>query len=64
MEPKGPLPADARPGQGIHHPNFGTYLKEKMDRLGIECVVHHRDDGGNPIQEMVRFFIRHLQPGK
>ena len=24
---------------GIHHPRFGTYLKEKMDALGIECQV-------------------------
>src|SRR5262245_38879731 len=38
-EPKGPLPDDAQPGQGIHHPNFGVALKEKMDPLGIECVL-------------------------
>lgn len=31
-----PLPADAKPGQGIHHPNFGRQLKAKMDELGIE----------------------------
>jgi carboxylesterase type B len=24
---------------GIHHPTFGFLLKEKMDALGIECVV-------------------------
>jgi acetyl esterase/lipase len=30
-EADGPLPADARPGQGIHHPNFGRQLKKKMD---------------------------------
>ncbi len=24
---------------GIHHPRFGTVLKEKMDALGIECDV-------------------------
>lgn len=62
-EPKGPLPADAKPGQGIHHPNFGTFLKEKMDRLRIECVLRHTDDyGGGPqanrklTEEMVGFF--------
>lgn len=59
-EPKGPLPADAAPGQGIHHPNFGVYLKEKMDRLKVECVVRHRADGGNPDQEMVAFLVRQL----
>ena len=26
-------------GIGIHHPRFGKALKEKMDKLGIECEV-------------------------
>ena len=26
-------------GTGIHHPTFGYLLKEKMDALGIECIV-------------------------
>lgn len=26
-------------GIGIHHPKFGTMLKDKMDKLGIECRV-------------------------
>ena len=50
-EPDGPLPANARPGQGIHHPRFGTLLKAKLDPLGIECVLRHRDHyagQGNP----------------
>jgi acetyl esterase/lipase len=64
-EPKGPLPADARPGQGIHHPRFGEALKEKMDPLKIECVVRHRDDyKENPQaalhKEMIEFFRRHF----
>jgi acetyl esterase/lipase len=40
-EPDAPLPADAKPGQGIHHPKFGHILKEKMDALGIECIYQH-----------------------
>ena len=66
-EPKGPLPADAKPGQGIHHPKFGLALKEKMGPLGIECVLRHRDDyKGKPDpadvlhREMVAFFLKHL----
>ena len=66
-EPKGPLPEDARPGQGIHHPNFGVALKEKMDPLGIECVLRHQDDyrakKGPPDalhREMVAFLAKHL----
>ncbi|MCI0682743.1 MAG: alpha/beta hydrolase [Gemmataceae bacterium] len=59
-EPKGPLPADAKPGQGIHHINFGTYMKEKMDALKIECIVRHREEVANPTREMVEFFRKHL----
>lgn len=32
-------PDDKSPGKGIHNVRFGTYLKEKMDKLGIECTV-------------------------
>jgi acetyl esterase/lipase len=60
-EPRGPLPPDARPGQGIHHVNFGLKLKEKMDPLGIECIVRHSDEGARPDREMVEFFEKHLK---
>jgi len=59
-EPRGPLPADAAPGQGIHHINFGTYLKEKMDPLKIECVVTHADQGANQNREGVEFLKKHF----
>lgn len=39
-------PADAKPGQFIHHPNFGRDLKAKMDALGIENVFIN--GGGTP----------------
>ncbi len=65
-EPKGPLPADAKPGQGIHHPNFGVALKEKLDPLKVECVLLHGDDytgkpGANLVKDMVEFFSKHLK---
>ncbi|HVK14028.1 MAG TPA: alpha/beta hydrolase [Gemmataceae bacterium] len=70
-EPKGPLPADAKPGEGIHHLKFGEALKAKMDPLGIECVVRHTDDykeKAGPAdtlnREMVAFFVKHLGGGK
>jgi acetyl esterase/lipase len=70
-EPKGPLPENAKPGQGIHHPNFGVALKEKLDPLKIECVLRHSDDykGKGNIQaewhrEMVEFFQRHFATAK
>ncbi len=57
-EPDGPLPSDARPGQGIHHPNFGKLLKEEMTQLGIENIYVHTDDraAGNPNLRMIEFF--------
>jgi hypothetical protein len=35
---------DLDPNQGIHHPRFGEIQKEKMDDLGVECVVRFRED--------------------
>lgn len=67
-EPKGPLPDDARPGEGIHHPNFGIALKEKLDPLGIECVLRHSDDyrggRGDMTREMVDYFVRQFDRAK
>jgi len=67
-ESKGPLPPDAAPGQGIHHPKFGEALKEKLEPLKIECVLRHRDDykerakeRGAMEREMVEFFLRHFR---
>ena len=62
-EPDQPLPANAPPGAGIHHPNFGKKLKEKMDALKIECVLTHMKDsrgGGDPQADMVKFFAKHF----
>jgi acetyl esterase/lipase len=61
-EADGPLPADARPGQGIHHPNFGRQLKKKMDGLGIENVYVFAPDepGRNVGKEMLEFFQKHF----
>ena len=67
-EPDEPLPADARAGQGIHHPRFGAALKAKLDPMGVECVVRHardfpeRDDPEEAeFREMTAFFLRHLR---
>jgi acetyl esterase/lipase len=55
------LPANPRPGQGVHHINFGYRLKEKMDKLGIECIVRHVDEGKNPDEESIAFFVKYLK---
>jgi acetyl esterase/lipase len=56
------IPMDAKPGDGIHHVNFGLRLKERMDKLGIECVVRHQDEGADPARETVAFLVKHLKP--
>lgn len=56
-------PADSRPGQFIHHPNFGRQLKARMDELGLENVFINA--GGTPPAPeppggMLDFFKKHL----
>jgi acetyl esterase len=67
-EPNAPLPADAKPGQGIHHPRFGAALKARLDPLKIECILHHRGEyaeGDDPnaamCRDMTAFFVRTFQ---
>jgi acetyl esterase/lipase len=69
-EPKGPLPADAKPGQGIHHPRFGEALKAQLDPLKIECNLHHGSDYPKDIdpidgmcRDMTEFFVRKFRGG-
>jgi carboxylesterase type B len=47
---------------GIHHPRFGKVLKERMDKLGIECVVHtdFKKSGNSRAKEVVPFLKKHL----
>jgi hypothetical protein len=51
-----------------HHPAFGFYLKGRMDKVGVECVLRlgedYRDKGKDaPVQvhrDMVQFFLEHF----
>jgi acetyl esterase/lipase len=59
------LPANAPGGLFIHHPKFGTVLKQKLDELGVECIVRFREDypdspGRPPVEEFLSFFIEKL----
>jgi acetyl esterase len=67
-EPNGPLPTDAKPGQGIHHPRFGEALKAQLDPLKIECILRHGNEypkDTDPIdgmcRDMTEFFVRKFQ---
>ncbi|MBM3477041.1 MAG: esterase [Armatimonadetes bacterium] len=60
-----PLPPNAPGSLFIHHPKFGEVLKEKMDELGIECIVRFREDypntpGRAPVEEYLQFFLDKL----
>jgi acetyl esterase/lipase len=56
-------------GLVVHHPRFGIALKERMDRLGIECVVIYRDaergrlvrHGGGELVRPVDFIARQFK---
>jgi hypothetical protein len=45
-----PLPANSPGNRHIHHPKFGSFLKEKTDELGLEVVLKRREDypAGSP----------------
>lgn len=53
-----PLPPNSTGRQHIHHPKFGIVLKEKLDNLGVECILKFRKDypDGHPFEEYVKFF--------
>jgi len=38
----------------VHHPKFGIALKERMDKLGIQCIVQYQDP-------QTRELVRHEQ---
>ncbi|GMV91643.1 MAG: alpha/beta hydrolase [Candidatus Hydrogenedentes bacterium] len=60
-----PLEGYGPPGEAIHHPRFGALLEEKLEPMGIECILLHRDDfsatenpGAAAHHEMVQFLRR------
>jgi len=66
--PMRPLTADTPQEEAMHNIRFGMYLKERMDKLGVECVLRSVDDyPGNPNErsakhhrEMIDFFLKHF----
>jgi acetyl esterase/lipase len=45
-------------GIGIHHPRFGRALKERMDKLGIECEVHTGIPRGDDWTKLTMDFVK------
>jgi len=70
--PDAAVTAESPLGLVVHHPKFGIDLKQRMDALGIECIVQYRDPrtqtpirhGGGPIVEVTDFLRRHFQAAK
>ena len=55
------MTSDLDANAGIHHPKFGQILKERMDELGVECVVRFREDLPDLPQDEIRIrFNREL----
>jgi len=65
-QPNTPLPPNSRGSQHIHHPKFGFVLKEKLEELGVECVLKLREDyvgqdlRSGPVDDYVKFFFDKL----
>ncbi|MCX7017033.1 MAG: alpha/beta hydrolase [Candidatus Sumerlaeota bacterium] len=61
--------SDATPkDERVHNIRFGVLLKEQMDKLGIECILHSVEDypgssSERPAkynQDLIDFFLRHF----
>jgi acetyl esterase/lipase len=53
-----PLPPNSPGNRHIHHPKFGFVLKEKLEGLGIDCVVLLREQYPSPpFEKYVEFFL-------
>jgi hypothetical protein len=44
----------------VHHPRLGIALKERMDKLGIECVLRYVGQSGSPSMEPLEFIRKHF----
>lgn len=59
--PAKPLTAESTTSDAIHHPYFGTILKEEMDKVKVECTLRHKDDGKNINGDLLNFLLKHLK---
>ena len=62
-----PLPANSTGSRHIHHPKFGSFLKGKTDKLGLEVVLKLRKDypsgdrdGLEAVADQVDWVLRHF----
>ena len=55
---EGLLPEDASYGVSIHNGKFGVMLKERMDELGVECLLQYQGRGAE--DGRLGFLLRHF----
>lgn len=48
----------------VHHPKFGIALKERMDAMGIECVVQYRGQENGKPTSAVEFIKKHIEAAR
>jgi len=64
-ESQTPLPPDAPPAEGAHHPAFGPPLLERVHEAGGVCLLRHKDDyathGGSWAADIHDFLERYLR---
>jgi acetyl esterase len=58
-----PPPQNADPTIAVHHPILGQVLKERMEQMGIESILHWGvgEDATEMDAKIVRFFQRHFR---
>ncbi len=61
--PNEPVTDKTPMGAIVHHPKFGIVLKEKMDALGIECVVQYPGSSGPRISSFA-FIRKHVEQAR
>jgi hypothetical protein len=49
-------------GAIVHHPKFGIVLKQRMEELGLRCVVRWRDQENPEPITAFEFLRGYLQP--
>lgn len=55
-----PITDETNVGVIIHHPKFGIALKERMDELGIECMLSYIGQRDRPGISQLQFFRKHF----
>jgi hypothetical protein len=66
--PNTPITPDTPRAERSHNPVFGTYLEQRMDKAGVQCVLRFLEDYGAAGEEaplrmnrdQVRFFLEHF----